>query len=123
MKDGALFYMLLSIYQSVGELTEVWERVVEYTSSIKSSGTEFYKPDFAFELISKPASGLRARPTFGCDCFWRVMELQWSFYGKIVAILWIQHRGIDREYNFQGKLITPTSHLAPFGMTYNFSGA
>ena len=51
------------------------------------------------------------------------MELQWSFYGKIVAILWIEHRGIDREYNFQGKLIAPTSHLAQLGMTYNFSGA
>ena len=54
---------------------------------------------------------------------WRVMELQRSLYGQIVAVLWIQHRGIDREYNFQGNLIASTSHLAPFGMTYNFSCA
>jgi hypothetical protein len=51
------------------------------------------------------------------------MEIQWSFCGKIVAGLWIQHRGTDREYNFQGKMIAPTSHLAQLGMTYNFSGA
>ena len=51
------------------------------------------------------------------------IELQWSFYGKIVVVLWIQHRGTDREYKFQDKLIAPTSHLAPFRMTYNFSGA
>src|SRR3954462_4456657 len=51
------------------------------------------------------------------------MELQWSFCGKITAGLWIQHRETDSEYNFQGKLIAPTSHLAQLGMTYNFSGA
>ena len=45
------------------------------------------------------------------------------FYGKILAVLWIQHRGTDREYNFRGKLIAPTSHLAQLRMTYNFSGA
>ena len=48
------------------------------------------------------------------------MELQRSLYGQIVDDLWIQHRGTDREYNFQGNLIASTSHLAPFGMTYNF---
>ena len=46
-----------------------------------------------------------------------------EFYGKIVAVLWIQHRGTSREYNFQGKLIEPMSHLAPFEMTYNFLSA
>ena len=55
--------------------------------------------------------------------FRRVMELQRSLYGQIVAVLWIQHRGTDREYNFQGKLIAPTSYLVPFGMTYIFSCA
>ena len=54
---------------------------------------------------------------------WQVMELQRSLYGQIVAVLWIQHRGKDREYNFQGNLIASTSHLAPFVMTYNFSCA
>ena len=46
-----------------------------------------------------------------------------EFYGKIVAVLWVQHRGTIREYNYQGKLIALTSHLAPFGMTYNFLSA
>ena len=31
---------------------------------------------------------------------WWVMELQRRLYGQIVAVLWIQHRGKDREYNF-----------------------
>ena len=53
----------------------------------------------------------------------QVMELERSLYGQIVAVLWIQHRGTDREYSFQGNLIASTSHLAPFGMTYNFSCA
>src|SRR4051812_9682761 len=48
------------------------------------------------------------------------MELQWSFSGKIVACLWIQHRRTDREYNFQGQLIVPMSHHAQIGMAYNF---
>ena len=48
------------------------------------------------------------------------MELQWSFRVKLVAVLWIQHRRTDREYNFKGKLIAPRSHLAPFGMTKIF---
>ena len=48
------------------------------------------------------------------------MEIQWSFCGKIVAGLWVQHRGTDREYNFQGKMIAPTSHIAQLGMAYNF---
>ena len=53
----------------------------------------------------------------------QVMEVQRSLYGQIVAVLWIQHRGTDREYNFQGNLIALTIHLAPFEMTYNFSCA
>jgi hypothetical protein len=40
-----------------------------------------------------------------------------------VAVLWIQHRGTDREYHFQGNLIASMSHRAPFVMTYNFSCA
>ena len=54
---------------------------------------------------------------------WRVMELQRSLYGQIVAVLWIQHQGTDREYNFKGNLIASTIHVAPFRMTYNFSCA
>ena len=60
---------------------------------------------------------------FSLWSIWRVMQLQRSLYGQIVAVLWIQHRGTEREYNFQGNLIASTSHLAPFRMTYNFSCA
>ena len=49
------------------------------------------------------------------------MELKWSSYGQIVVLLWIQHRGTAREFNFQGKLVAPTSHPAPFRMPFNFS--
>jgi hypothetical protein len=66
--------------------------VAEYTSSIKSSGTQFYKPDLASKMLSKPESGLRAHTTFGCDCFggsWGsngvfVVELV-PFYGYNIA--------------------------------------
>ena len=91
--------MLLSIYQSVGELTEGWQRVAEYTSSIKLSGTEFYKPDLSFELMSKPASGLLVRPTFGCDCFGG----SWSFNGVFVAKL-LSFYG----YNIAGQTVNTT---------------
>ena len=39
------------------------------------------------------------------------MELQWSFRVKLVAVLWIQHRRTDREYNFKGKLNAPGAIL------------
>ena len=48
------------------------------------------------------------------------MELKWSSYGQIVFLLWIQYRGTARELNFQGKLIAPTCHLAPFGIPIIF---
>ena len=56
---------------------------------------------------------------FSLWSIWRVMELQRSLYGQIVAFLWIQHRGTDREYNFHVNLIASTSHLAPVRKTYN----
>ena len=37
-----------------------------------------------------------------------------------MVLLWIQHRGTAHEFNFQGKLIAPTSHLAPFGIPIIF---
>jgi hypothetical protein len=43
--------------------------VAEYTSNIKSSETQFYKPDLASEMLSKPASGLWTHTTSRCDCF------------------------------------------------------
>ena len=59
---------------------------------MKSSRTQFYKPDLASYMLWKPASGLRAHTTFGCDCFggsWRsngvfVAKLL-SFYGYNIA--------------------------------------
>ena len=57
--------------------------MAEYTSSIKSSGTQFYKPDLASEMLSKPESGLRAHKTFGCDS----IGGSWRYHGVFVAKL------------------------------------
>jgi hypothetical protein len=79
----------------------------------------FLQAGSGLEMLSKRMSWIWTHTTLCCDRFggsW----LQRSFYVQIVAVLWIQHRGIDREYNFQGNLIASTSHLALFGMTYNF---
>ena len=43
------------------------------------------------------------------------MEIKVSSYGQIVVLLLIQHRWTTPKINIQGKLIPPTSHLAPFG--------
>ena len=50
--------MLLPIYLSLGELMEGWQRMAEYMQKIKSSETQFYKPDLASEMLSKLTSGL-----------------------------------------------------------------
>ena len=55
--------------------------MAEYTSSIKSSRTQFYKPDLASEMLLKPESGLRAHKTFGCDS----IGGSWSSNGVFVA--------------------------------------
>ena len=65
----------------------------------KIVGTEFYKLDLACELMSKPASGLRARPTFGCDCFgssWRSNEV---FVAKLLPVY---------GYNIAGQNVNTT---------------
>ena len=97
--------------------------MAEYTSSIKSSGTQFYKPDLVSEMLTNPASGLRAHTTFGCDCFGGSWRSNGVFVEKLLPVYGYNIRGTDREYNFQGKLIAPTSHLAQLGITYNFSSA
>ena len=79
--------MLLSIYVFAGELTEGWWRVEENTSIIKSSGTQFYKPDVASEMLSKPASGLWANTTFGCDCFGRSWRSNGVFVAKLLPFM------------------------------------
>ena len=57
--------------------------MAEYTSNMKMSGTKFYKPDLASEMLSKPESGLRAHKTFGCDS----IGGSWSCNGVFVAKL------------------------------------
>ena len=57
--------------------------MAEYTSSIKSSRTQFYKPDLASEMLLKPESGLRVQKTFGCDS----IGGSWSWNGVFVAKL------------------------------------
>ena len=81
--DGALFYMLLSVYNSVGELTEGWQRVAEHTTNIKSSNTQFYPPDLASKMFSKPASWLWMHKSFLCDRF----AGSWSSNGVFVSNL------------------------------------
>ena len=73
--------------------------MAEYTSSIKSSGTQFYKPDLASEMLSKPESGLRAHKTFGCDSFGG----SWSSNGVFVAKL-LPFYG----YNIAGQTVNTT---------------
>ena len=53
-------------------------------SNIKSFGTDFYKPDLASEILSKPASGFWAHTTFCCDRFGG----SWSSSGVFMAKLW-----------------------------------
>jgi hypothetical protein len=86
--DGVLFHPLLPIYLSVGELTEGWYRVAEYTTKIKSSKTQFYKLGLAFKMLLKRTSGIRTHTTFRCDRFggsWSsnepCMAKLWPFYG------------------------------------------
>ena len=74
-------------------------RVVEYTLSIKSSETQFYKLDLASEMLSKHASELRAHTTFGfdCDCG------SWSSNGVFMAELWPFY-----GYNIAGQTVYTT---------------
>ena len=73
--------------------------MAEYTSSIKSSGTQFCKPDLASEMLSKPESGLRAHKTFGFDCF----DWSWTSNGVFVAKLLPVY-----GYNIAGQTVNTT---------------
>src|SRR4051812_38825554 len=46
------------------------------------------------------------------------MEVQWGFCGRIVVVFWVENCGTDSEYNFQGKMIAPKSHLAQLGIIF-----
>ena len=73
--------------------------MAEYTSGIKSSGTQFYKPDLVSEMLTNPASGLRAHKTFGFDCF----GLSWTSNGVFVAKLFPVY-----GYNIAGQTVNTT---------------
>ena len=73
--------------------------MAEYTSSIKLSGTQFYKPDLASEMLSKTESGLRAHKTFGCVS----IGGSWSSNGVFVAKL-LSFYG----YNIAGQTVNTT---------------
>ena len=73
--------------------------MAEYTSSIKSSRTQFYKPDLASEMLLNPESGLRAHKTFGCDS----IGGSWSSNGVFVAKL-LSFYG----YNIAGQTVNTT---------------
>jgi hypothetical protein len=66
--------------------------VAESTSNIKSSETQFYKPDLAFKMLYKPASGLWMHTTSHCDRFVGslssngvFMAKMWPLYGYNIA--------------------------------------
>ena len=73
--------------------------MAEYTSSIKSSGPQFYKPDLVSEMVTNPASGLRAHTTFGCDC----LGGSWRSNGVFSAKLWLFY-----GYNNAGQTVNTT---------------
>ena len=73
--------------------------MAEYTSSLKSSGIQLYKPDLASEMLSKPESGLRAHKTFGCDS----IGGSWSSNGVFVAKM-LPFYG----YNIAGQAVNTT---------------
>ena len=77
--------------------------MAEYTSCIKSSGTQFYKPDLASEMLSKPASGFWAHTTVGIDCFGR----SWSSNGVFMAKLWPFY-----GYNIPGQTVNTTFNVS-----------
>ena len=73
--------------------------MAEYTSSIKSSGTQFYKPDLASEILSKPASGLWAHKTFGCGSFGGSWRSNGVFVAKLLPVC---------GYNIAGQTVNTT---------------
>jgi hypothetical protein len=92
------------------------------TPTIKSSGTQFYKPVLASETLRSRRSGPPGYTTFRCGHFGRLwssngvrMTRLRPFYGYNLNGF---STGADRESSFQGKLIAPGSHLSPLGMTY-----
>jgi hypothetical protein len=84
---AALFWMLLSQDVSVGELTEGWKTLGEYTPTLRSSETQFCEPFLASEMLPKPTKFVTEGYDFSLRSFWHVVELKWSSYDQIKAIL------------------------------------
>jgi hypothetical protein len=109
----------------VGELTEGWKTLGEYTPTLRSSETQFCEPFLASEMLPKSPKLVTEGYDFLLRSFWQVVELKRSSYDQIKAVLriqlgWISAPGEHRESSFQGKLITRASHLSPLGMAYYF---
>ena len=77
--------------------------MAEYTSGIKSSGTQFYKSDLASEMWLKPESWLRAHKTFACDS----IGGSWSSNGVFVSNLWPFY-----GYNIAGPTVNTTLRVS-----------
>ena len=73
--------------------------MAEHTTNIKSSKTQFYPPDLASKMFSKPASGLWRHKSFLCDRFGG----SWSCNGVFVAKL-LPFYG----YNIAGQTVNTT---------------
>ena len=95
--EGWCIVLYVIVHISVRRWTH--GRVVEYTSSIKSSGTQFYKPDLLSEMLTNPASRLRAHTTFGCDCFGGSWRSNGVFVAKLLP---------DCGYNIAGQTMNTT---------------
>jgi hypothetical protein len=110
----------------VGELTEGWKTLGEYTPTLRSSETQFCEPFLASEILPKPTKLVFGVYDFSLRSFWQVVELKRSSYDQIMAVLriqlnWISAPGEHRESSFQGKLIARASHLSPLGVAYYFA--
>ena len=77
--------------------------MAEHTTNIKSSKTQFYPPDLASKMFSKPASGLWRHKSFLCDCFGR----SWSSNGVFVSNLWPFY-----GYNIAGPTVNTTLRVS-----------
>ena len=75
----------------------------EYTSIIKSSGTQFYMPDLASRMLLKPESGLRAHKTFGCDSIGGSRSSNGVFVAKLLSFY---------GYNIAGQTVNTTFKLS-----------
>jgi hypothetical protein len=72
---------------SVGELTEGWKMLGEYTPTLRSSETQFCETFLVSEMLPKPTKLVTKRYDFSLRSFWQVVEIKWSSYDQIKAVL------------------------------------